>query len=115
MKVNDKKLYTQKYLGYPRVKTNAEFEVTMPDGSVWRVPVQIIVDSRDTHYASDEEDTIGFIRSGGLSEFEIRDWAGNNMNWSDVSDYAVLQPKKLKKVDFEEGWSNGEKEIIGDL
>lgn len=43
--------YKQKDLGYPRTSTDDEFEVAMPDGSAWRVPVQIIADSRDDHYA----------------------------------------------------------------
>lgn len=110
------KHYEMKDLGYPRIPTPATYVVTMPDGTKWSVPVQVIADSRDTHYADEQEDTIGFIRAGGLSRFEIQDWAGNNMNWSDVKDYATEVPRPFGlKVDFEEGWSNGEKEIRGDV
>lgn len=93
----------------------AKFRVEMGDGSVWEIPVQVIVDSRDEHYREDAEDTIGFIRKGSLDSSEIADWAGNNMNWSDVERFASPVPAKSKKVDWEDGWSNGEKEIVGKL
>jgi hypothetical protein len=102
-----------KDLGYKRTPTDAMYQVEMPDGSLWQVPVQAISDSRDENYAEDKEDTIGSIREGGLSEYEITDWAGNNMNWSDVKQYAVEVPRPKRKVNWEEGWSNGEKEIVG--
>lgn len=63
----------------------------------------------------DKEDTIAYIREGSLDDSEIHNWAGNNMNWSYVSAYAVIQPAKHTKVDFQDGWLNGGKEIIGDL
>jgi len=92
------------------------FRVQMDDNSLWDVPVQAIADSRDENYAYDKEDTIGSIRDGGLSDAEIHDWAGNNMNWDEVEAYAVLVPaSKQKKVDWQEGWCNGEKEIVGKI
>jgi hypothetical protein len=107
--------YTMKDLGYTRTPTDAMYQVEMPDGSLWQVPVQVIADSRDENYVEDQEDTIGYIRTCSLSEFEITDWAGNNMNWSDVKQYAVEVPRPKRKVDWEEGWVNGEKEIVGKL
>jgi hypothetical protein len=105
--------YTMKDLGYARTPTDAKLRVEMPDGSLWEVPVQVIVDSRDEYYRGDEEDTTGFIRKGSLGEYEVYDWAGNNMNWSDVQEYAVQVPLPVRKVDFEDGWANGEKSIEG--
>ena len=46
---------------YPRTPTTAKLRVTMPDGSKWDVPAQLIADSRD---AEKREDTIGLIRAG---------------------------------------------------
>ena len=108
------KEYVMKNLGYKRTPTNAWLKVEMPNGEFWKVPAQIIADSRDEHYAEDEEDTIGFIRTESLDSYELIDWAANNMNWNDVQNYAV-QMKLQPKVDFEEGWSNGDKEIMGKL
>lgn len=106
-------IYLMKYLGYPRTPTSALFRVEMEDGSKWDVPVQAIADSRDEHYASDKEDTIGSIRDGGLDDSEIHDWAGNNMNWDEVEAVAVKVALPQAKVNFQEGWANGEKEIVG--
>ena len=107
--------YIMKDLGYPRTPTTATMRVIMPDYSAWDVPVQAIVDSRDANYADEQEDTIGFIRKRSLDEYEIRDWAGNNMNWSDVSVFARKADVARPEVDWEEGWCNGKKEIIGSL
>ena len=107
--------YTAKDLGYPRTSTKAMYRVEMPDGSHWEVPVQVIADSRDHHYREDKEDTIGFIRDGSLDQFEITDWAANNMNWSDVEQFAIRAIFPTNPVDYEEGWCNGEKEIVGEL
>jgi hypothetical protein len=106
--------YTAKDLGYKRTSTDAIYRLEMPDGSVWDVPIQAIADSRDDHYAEDREDTVGEIRDGRIHESAIDDWAENNMNWSDVSKFAVRAPNaKPKPVDYEDGWSNGLKDIIG--
>jgi len=56
--------YTMKDLGYTRTPTDAMYQVEMPDGSLWQVPVQVIADSRDENYVEDQEDTIGYIRTG---------------------------------------------------
>jgi hypothetical protein len=109
------KEYIQKNLGYPREKTDAKYRVTMNDGSIWEIPVQIIVDKRDEYYKDDEEDTIKFIRNKSLSVFEIEDWASNNMDWSEVKDYA----KKVGHVQgedmYQDGWTNGEIEVVGEI
>lgn len=107
--------YVMKDLGYERTPTTAIYRVEMEEGSKWDVPVQVIADSRDEHYQEDDEDTIGAIRDGELPAGEIQDWAGNNMNWSDVEAFAVRAEVTPKKIDWEEGWCNGEKEIVGSI
>ncbi|EOZ5069331.1 hypothetical protein ACQRVR_004823 [Enterobacter cloacae] len=92
-----------------------ELHVTMPDSSVWAVPVQLIATHRAEHYAKEfggdlyrslAEDTLPLFRS---DDFEIEDWAANNMNWSDVQHAAkCIYPGD---VDFQEGWVNGDKEV----
>ncbi len=108
--------YIQKDLGYHRASTNAVFRVQMEDLSLWDVPVQAIADSRDAFYAEDKEDTVQGIRDGGLAAAEINDWAGNEMNWSDVQAFATQVPSiQEKRVDWQEGWVNGEKKIVGEI
>jgi DNA (cytosine-5)-methyltransferase 1 len=43
---------------------------------------------------------------------DIIDWAAGNMNWDDVKDVAVEVPHLHEKVDYQEGWVNGEKDIV---
>ncbi len=103
-----------KDLGYKRTPTDAKMRVTMINGSRWDVPVQLIADSRDEYYASDKEDTVGAIRAGELDAYEIKDWAANSMNWDEVQEQAVCV-FAAPPVDYQEGWSNGDKEIVGEI
>jgi len=92
-----------------------ELHITMPDSSVWAAPVQLIATNRAEYYAREfggdvnrslAEDTLPLFRS---DDFEIEDWAANNMNWSDVQHAAkCISPGD---VDFQDGWVNGEKEV----
>lgn len=100
---------------YLHTPTAAKMHVTMPDGSVWAVPVQLIVDGRDEHYSDEKEDTIGFIRRGSLDPDNIQDWAANYMNWEDVAHAAVRVDDPITNVDYQEGWVNGDKEIVGEI
>lgn len=92
--------------------------VTMPNGVDYAVPVEFIARNRAEHYANEysgdisaslKEDTIPLFES---DEFEIRDWASNNLNWSDVKGHAVMLVKKTSEHDFQEGWINGEWKVM---
>ena len=92
--------------------------VTMPDGTVWGVPVDIIARDRAAHYAHEfggdieraiKEDTMPLFDS---DDYEIEDWAANNMNWDDVKQHAAkISDHMPPAVDYQEGWCNGNKEI----
>ncbi len=89
----------------------------MPNGQKWGVPVDRIAFNRAHYYA--KKDNISFDKSlksdtiplFEADDFEIEDWAQNNMNWSDVESYAVMID--ASKDCFQEGWMNGEHEIVG--
>lgn len=94
---------------------NKNLEITMPDCSVWSVPVLEIAKNRAREYAHEFgnheeqsliEDTIPLFES---DDYEIIDWASNNMDWSDVKDFAVCI--KPSTIDFKEGWLNGNKKV----
>lgn len=87
--------------------------ITMPDESQWAVPVEFIARHRADYYATKEYegDLAESLRDDTLPLFEcddsaIQDWAANNMNWSDVQCVAVQVEKP--KVDYDDGWCNGE-------
>lgn len=88
----------------------------MPDGSLWDVPVMAIARHRAAYYADEfdgdverslKEDTLPLFAD---DDYQIKDWASNNMDWSDVAEVAWQFSKS--KTDFQEGWVNGRKEIV---
>ena len=94
--------------------------ITMPDGAKYDVPTEIIARNRAKYYADKEfdgdierslaEDTLPLFQS---DDYEIHDWAANNMNWSDVKDHATLASlPEDSEASHQEGWINGEYEII---
>ena len=96
--------------------------VTMPDGSRWDVPAEIIAKSRAAYYAKADtgEDNGPSFETHFKKEMEytlknddeLCDWAGNNMNWADVSAHARRVEDPPQEVDWEEGWTNGEMEVV---
>lgn len=97
-------------------------EIEMPDGSVWGVPVSVIARSRAEHYAKEfdgdvekslAEDTLPMFASED-GDYEIKDWASGNMNWSDVEKHAtrLRGPKPMTDDDMQEAWVNGERKVV---
>lgn len=92
--------------------------ITMPDGTVWGVPVDVIADDRAGAYCDEfdgdrdrslNEDTLPLFKA---DPYEIIDWAANNMNWDDVKSYArIVADHMPPAVDYQEGWMNGAKEV----
>ena len=109
------KPYAMIDLGYPRTPTDAWYHVNMPNGDVYRVPVQVIVDSRDNHYRYKAENTIDRIHRGFLGEVDVEDWAHYCMNWHEVEEYAERVPYRTREVDFQEGWDNSKNKVVGAL
>jgi len=90
--------------------------VEMPDGSRWDVPVMAIARNRAANYADEhdgdverslQEDTLPLFQD---EPYEIEDWAANDMDWRDVM--SVARMVKAPSADYQEGWVNGEKEIV---
>jgi hypothetical protein len=93
--------------------------ISMPDGSTWAVPVEIIARNRAKNYAAEfggdverslSEDTAALF---AVDPYEAQDWAVNNMDWSDVAAHAVKVADRppLTAEDFQKGWLSGAKEI----
>lgn len=91
-----------------------EYRIEMPDGYTWSVPVDTIAKNRAENY----KDEFGDDLQRSLDEdtwklflecrSEIKEWARNNMNWSDVKDVAKrLQHLPVPLVDYEDGWMFG--------
>jgi hypothetical protein len=75
-------------------------QLTALDGSKWNIPATVIADSFRAHYGPDEEPDDG----------DLIEWAGNDMNWSDVKAHAV-QVKGADALDMQDSWNEGDFEI----
>ncbi|OTG93622.1 hypothetical protein B9T24_14225 [Acinetobacter sp. ANC 4654] len=91
------------------------YVVEMEDNSKWAVPVRIIAEHRAKYFAKKDgisleeslnDDTVPLFES---NDYEIHDWAANNLNFSDVQH--VAKQIGMPDVDYEDGWANGEYEI----
>ena len=91
-----------------------KIRITMNDGSKWEVPASVVAKNRATYYTEKDKDvTYQEEYDYTMSEDdELLDWAANNMNWEDVEKSAIRV--SVADIDFQEGWVNGEKEIIND-
>lgn len=96
--------------------------VTMPDNSQWKIPAKFIAEQRAEYYATrdcEKDKSLNYstvfteeVKYALKNEYEIVDWAENNMNWCDVKDMATELPSKKKELDFEDEWSNVNKEVV---
>lgn len=92
-----------------------QLHVTMPDGSVWAVPVQAVIDNRLAYYRQiDRQIDRADADDEAPDDHEIRDWAPNNMNRDDVAAVAVKVKDRpdLTPDDMQEGWVNGKHSIV---
>ena len=94
---------------------NKSLHVEMPDGHTYAVPVEIIARNRAEAYADEYGDDVGeSLREDTIPlfmerDYNIRDWASNNMNWDDVKAHARrLERDEKQEYDYEDGWCNGE-------
>ena len=87
--------------------------VTMPDGRRWDVLALLIAQHRANAIVErdPETDFDAEVQFALNDEYEIQDWAANNMNWKDVELQAQIVNEDIT-VDYQEGWVNGNKEII---
>lgn len=96
------------------LKSKNIYAVTMENGDVYGVPAEIIADDYAKYYESTGEDYQenydAMMHWFHTDDYDFADWAKGNMNWDDVKDHAVLIDSHKKKLDFQEGWVNGEYE-----
>jgi hypothetical protein len=80
-------------------------------GITYEVPTTFIAESRANYYAEvdgyerDSQEYLDEIRYALDDEFELFDWVQNNMNWSDLKDYAVRIDDD--PIDEEQEWLDG--------
>lgn len=98
--------------------------VPMVDGTVWDVPVLHVALDRARYYAHEyggsvetslAEDTGPLFTD---DEYEILEWAQNNMNWRDVEAVAIPAPPQppvdeaTRAKRYQEAWMNTELKVV---
>lgn len=70
--------------------------MTFSDGRKFRIPAEIIADSKANYYSSRDESTTyeEEYEIAIKDAFGLQDWLQNNMNWEDVEDEAELINRK---------------------
>lgn len=95
---------------------NKKIYVDMPDGLTYAIPVMVVAEHKGYRMAKyHNDDFYTAMVKEVLPEFEndnyqIKDWAKNNMNWQDVKKEAIVLKRKVE-CDYQEYWVNGEFEI----
>ena len=94
--------------------------VTMPDGK-WRIPASVVARSRSVYYAkldADSGDAENYEAAykaeyeyAMTDEFELIDWASNNMLWKEVAGVAVRVPHTNPAPDYAREWTNAKKAL----
>lgn len=90
------------------IERSKQLVVTMPDGSQWAVPIEVIAKHRATHsLQATVADSMAFFEQ---YPDEVHDWSANSMRWEDVRPYAtrIVDPQP---IDYAEGWANGAWEV----
>lgn len=96
-------------------------QVEQTNGSTWEVPAKLVAENR-ANYFSDiiegdgikkEMDCFAETFNETIKDNELLiDWAEQNMDWSEVSDFARLRDDPNRDTDFDEGWLNGMKQVV---
>lgn len=96
-------------------------QVTMPDKSLWEMPAYLIAQARAIALArhdTQQENGPAFyevykqeVEVGMADEYELIDWASDNLSFQDV-DHALVQVQSGKPVDYAKGWTNGRKRVV---
>lgn len=83
------------------------YRIKMSNGERWDVPLHIITDDMKKN---EHGDLIN-------DEYEVMDWATNNMNWEEVSVHAILTPPVGKTVaeiaiERQDGWVSPDRKSV---
>lgn len=85
-------------------------EITFPNGEAYTVAAEVVATDRVKYFASEDGFTEGSKEwnnsmEAAMDDYNLEDWAVNNMDWKDLKPYAV----KLRDPDppnYERMWSD---------
>jgi len=91
-------------------------KVRFPNGDMFKIPARVIAENRADYYADldgyekESNEWEAEVQNALNEEFEIYDWAGNNMDWEDLVPYAK-RIEDLTDMDYSEEWPDADLEI----
>ncbi len=93
------------------------YAVTMENGDIYGIPAEVIAHHYARYYETEHEEPYqenydAMLHWFDTNDYEFADWAKGNLNWDDVEEQAFLLKKATPKIDFQDGWVNGEYQYI---
>ena len=86
--------------------------VEMSDKTQWAIPAILIAKNRAKHYKHEHENAYAEEVEYAMSdEYEITDWAANNMDWEDVWRHAIRLKTSPPEVNYHKDWINAPKSV----
>ena len=87
--------------------------VTMPDGSMWEVPLEAIAEHRADYFAARRSgNRMSLIQQAMKKPGILKEWAQNEMDWDHVKSVAVQVKRPDHESMLQEGWVNGHAVIV---
>lgn len=87
-------------------------QVTFSNGETWEIPASVVAEDRTSYYTKKDglspADSNAEYRQS-MEDYELIDWACNNMNWEDVEGYAKLIRRQAPNRHLE--WVNADKKV----
>lgn len=85
--------------------------VNFSDGTTWEFPASIIAASRARYYEDKEPGCYTKEFDYAMnSDYELLDWASNNMDWKDVLSHATLVDTRNLR-DYVNEWVNADRKV----
>jgi hypothetical protein len=90
-----------------------EIHLTLPDGSVLAIDGHVVAHDRATYYSSRDADTTytDEYEFTITDDYELEDWAVNQMNWDDVKGTSRLV-SPAPPADWDIIWRTCEKRVV---
>lgn len=92
-------------------------KVRFANGDLFAIPARIIAENRANYYADLDGYDLGSneweaeVITALKEEFEIEDWAGNNMDWKDLEPYAQRINENIE-FDYNDQYPDADIELI---
>lgn len=84
------------------------------DGTTWGVPAEVVAESKAQYYSTIDAVYQDEYDEAMSDDYELIDWAGNNMDWDDIKPHIVklADPRPMRDVDYHFGWQESSLQVL---